>query len=127
MGRVAIVFGVVLMAVGVAGFVLTGSAHPTALIPAAIGLILAACGVAARTEDAKRRMAWMHAAVTVGLLGVLGTAKSAFDVYQLSHGVVYEHPVAIEEKAATCLLCLIFVLFCVRSFVNARRTRVLGA
>ena len=127
MGKMTIVFGVVLIAVGIAGFVLTGSAHPTALIPAAIGLILAVCGFAAESTDAKRRMVWMHAAVTVGLLGFLGTAKSAYDVYQLAHGVAYEHPLAVEEKAATCLLCLIFVLFCVRSFVNARRVRALGA
>lgn len=126
MGKVTIVFGVALIAVGIAGFVLTGSSHPTALIPAAIGLILAVCGFAAQTEDVKRRMVWMHAAVTVGLLGFLGTAKAAYDVYQLAHGATYEHPVAIEEKATTCLLCLIFVLFCVRSFISARRTRVLG-
>lgn len=124
MGKVTIVFGVVLIVVGVAGFVYTGSHFPTALIPAVIGLLLVVCGVVALSEDTKRRMLWMHAAVAIGGLGFLGTVKSAYDVYLLSHGVAYEHPVAVEEKAATCLLCVIFMMFCVRSFINARRTRL---
>lgn len=126
MARLTIVFGVLLILVGVAGFILTGSNHPTALIPSLIGLLLAIAGTLARTEDLKRRMVWMHAAVTIGLLGFLGTLKSAYDVTRLANGVEYPHPIAIEEKAATCLLCLIYVAFCVRSFIEARRDRVLA-
>ena len=124
MAKLTIVFGVLLIAVGVIGFVVTGRHAPTALIPSLIGLLLAVAGGLALTEDAKRRRLWMHVAVTVGMLGFLGTLKSAYDVTQLAHGAYYEHPVAVEEKAATCLLCLIFTAFCIRSFVDARRTRV---
>ena len=106
---------------------MTGSSHPTALIPCWIGLVLAISGALALTEDARRRMVWMHIAVTVGLIGFLGTIKSAYAVILLARGAVYEHPIAVEEKAATCLLCLLFVAFCVRSFLEARRTRVLAA
>jgi hypothetical protein len=120
-----IVFGLVLMGVGAWGYVATGSAHPTALIPTWIGLILAIAGGVALAPA--RRMLWMHVAVTVGLLGFLGTAKGAWDTFQLAHGVVFEHPIAVEEKGATCLICLIFVAFCVRSFIAARRARVLGS
>lgn len=126
MAKLAIAFGVVLILVGVAGFVATGSSHPTALIPSLIGLILAVCGAVANTEDAKRRALWMHIAVTVGLLGFLGTAKGAVETFKLAHGTEYPHPDAVVEKGATCLLCLIFVAFCVRSFIEARRTRVLA-
>ena len=124
--KLTIGFGLVLMVVGVVGFVLTGSAHPTALIPSWIGVVLAVAGGLALTEDTKRRMMWMHIAVTVGLLGFLGTIRSAVDVFRLAHGAYFEHPIAVEEKAATCLICMIFVAFCVRSFVEARRVRVLG-
>ena len=126
MAKLTIVFGVVLVLVGVAGFVLTGSNHPTALIPSLIGVILAVAGGLANTEDAKKRMMWMHIAVVVGLLGFLGTLKSAFDVMKLAKGADLPHPIAIEEKATTCLVCLIFVAFCVRSFIEARRTRLLS-
>ena len=58
-------FGALLAIVGVVGFVLTGSAHPTALIPCWFGLALVVCGVLASTPDAKKRMIWMHIAVTM--------------------------------------------------------------
>lgn len=124
MAKLTIAFGVLLILVGIGGFVLTGSAHPTALIPSAIGAILAVAGVLANTQEAKRRMLWMHVAVTVGLLGALATLKSAWDVTRLARGAAYAHPIAVEEKALTCLICALFVAFCVRSFIAARRTRL---
>ena len=81
-------------------------------------------GVLANSNDAKRRMLWMHIAVTAALVLFLGTLKADFDVLQLSRGVSFPHPIAIEEKAAMSLLCLLFVLLCVRSFIAARRTRL---
>jgi len=120
--KLTIVFGVLLIVVGAGGFVWTGSTHPTALIPSLIGLILAVAGALAIAPV--RRMLWMHIAVTVGLLGFLGTVKGAWQTFQLAHGVTFEHPIAVEEKGATCLICLIFVAFCVRSFIEARRNRV---
>ncbi len=125
MAKLTIIFGVLLIATGITGFVYSGSHAPTALIPSLIGLILATAGTLAIAPA--RRMLWMHIAVTVGLLGFLGTAKSAVDVYRLAHGVDLPRPIAIEEKAFTCLLCMLFVAFCVRSFIEARRTRVLDS
>lgn len=121
MAKLTIVFGVLLVAVGITGYVTTGSAHPTALIPCWIGLVLVISGALATAPA--RRMLWMHIAVTVGLLGFLGTVKGAIDTFKLAHGAEFEHPIAVEEKGATCLLCLLFVAFCVRSFIEARRSR----
>src|ERR1700712_3594562 len=127
MAKLTIVFGVVLVTVGVAGFVLTGSHAPTALIPSLIGVILIVCGGVANTPDAKKRALWMHIAVTVGLLGFLGTIKSAFDVFALAHGPRFRHPIAVDEKAPKCLLCLLFVAFCVRFLIEGRRGRLASA
>ncbi len=123
MGKVTTFFGSVLMILGLAGFLLTGHTHPTALIPAAFGLILIVCGMAAQTTDPKRRMLFMHIAVTVGLLGFLGTALAIWQQIQLWRGVSFPFPAAVEEKAAMSVLCLIFTLICVRSFIAARRDR----
>ena len=68
-------------------------------------------------------MLWMHVSVTVALLLFVGTLKADLDVIRLSRGAVLAHPVAVEEKAAMSLLSFIYVLLCVRSFVNARRAR----
>ena len=124
MARLTIVFGVLLILLGVAGFVLTGSAHPTALIPSGFGLILALAGGMAATEDAKKRMLWMHIAVTVGLLGFLGTIVGVVHAVEMARGMAVARPEAAEAQAAMCGLCFIFVAICVRSFIAARRTRV---
>lgn len=123
MAKITIVFGVLLVLLGITGFVATGSAHPTSLIPAGIGLFFVLFGVMANTEDSKRRMLWMHISVTVALLVFLGMIPSAIDTIRLARGAVFPHPIAVEEKGALALLSLIYVLFCVRSFVTARRAR----
>ena len=124
MAKITVLFGIVLIILGVASFVLTGNKFPTSLIPVAFGILLVTFGSMAETPVAKRRMLFMHIAVTVGLLGFLGTAQSLFQVVQLFKGKLFPYPAAIEEKAAMALLMLIYVLLCVRSFITARRTRV---
>jgi hypothetical protein len=126
MAKLTMVLGVLLVLVAAAGFVATGSSHPTALIPGVVGLLFVVFGALANSPDPKKRMLWMHVAVTVALLMFLGTIKADIDVFRLAHGMEFPHPIAIEEKAATSLLCLLFVLLCVRSFIAARRTRKLA-
>jgi uncharacterized membrane protein len=123
MAKTTICFGVVLVLLGILGFVSTGSHAPTALIPALVGLILVVLGFLALTDDTKKRALYMHIAVTVGLLGFLGTVKSMYDYVQLRRGIQYPHPFAVEEKAAMAALLLFFVLLCLRSFITARRAR----
>ncbi|HSY69846.1 MAG TPA: hypothetical protein VK813_14445 [Edaphobacter sp.] len=124
MAKLTIGFGILLVLLGVFGFVATGSAHPTALIPSAIGLFFVLFGVMANTDDSKKRMLWMHISVTVALLAFIGTIPADIDTIRLAHGAYFAHPAAVEEKGALSLLCLIYVLFCVRSFIAARRSRL---
>jgi hypothetical protein len=121
MAKLTIGFGVVLIALGAWGFVGTGSEHPTALIPAYFGLVLAIAGALAITEDAKRRMLWMHVAVTAGLLGFLGAGAMVIVENVKAHGGPLAHPVAVDAQAAMAGICLAFVGLCVRSFIAARR------
>ena len=124
MAKLTIAFGVLLILLGAIGFVYTGSAHPTALIPAGIGVLFVLFGVMANTEDSKKRMLWMHISVTVALLTFLGMIPAAIDTVKLSRGVEYPHPAAVVEKGALALFSLLYVLFCVRSFIAARRSRL---
>ncbi len=124
MAKLTISLGVLLILIAIAGFIATGSNHPTALIPAAAGLLFCIFGALASSPEPKKRMLWMHIAVTLALLLFLGSIKADIDVFRLAHGAFFEHPVAIEEKAAMSLVCLLFVLLCVRSFIAARRTRL---
>ena len=124
MAKVTIVFGVLLILLGIVGFVATGSQHYTALIPTWIGILLAILGVLANSPDPKRRMLFMHIAVTVGLLSCIATFYGGIINYiQMMQGKIFPYPAAVESKAIMSLLMLVFVLLCVRSFIVARRAR----
>jgi hypothetical protein len=123
MAKLTIVFGVLLILLGLFGFLSTGHTHPTALIPSGFGLLLAIFGILANTPDTKRRMLFMHIAVTLGLLGFLATVMGLVQWFQLIGGKTFAYPAAVQSKAAMSVICLLFVILCVRSFITARRAR----
>jgi len=129
MSRLAIIFGVLLGLVGAVGYVTTHFWH--ALIPVLLGALLVIFGVVANTDNVKRRMVAMHIAATLGVLGFLGTIPGVVAMIGFltgsqpssMGGIAVGHRVAAEVQSTTCILCLIFVLLCVRSFIAARRAR----
>ena len=124
MAKITVLFGVLLIILGAASFILTGHRFPTSLIPVAFGILLVIFGGMAETPETRRRMLFMHIAVTIGLLGFLATAPTLLSAFQLFKGKLFPYPAAIEEKAAMSVLLLIYVVLCVRSFIAARRSRV---
>ena len=124
MARLTILFGIVLILLGLLSYMETGRHFPTSLIPTAFGIVLIVCGVLGRTADIKRRAVVMHVAVTVGLIGFLVTAKAIVNYIQMKQGMQFKYPVAVDEKAAMSILLLVYVALCVRSFIQARRARV---
>jgi hypothetical protein len=124
MAKITVLFGVLLIILGAASFILTGQRFPTSLIPVAFGILLVIFGGMAETPETRRRMLFMHIAVTIGLLGFLATAPALLSAFQLFKGKLFPYPAAIEEKAAMSVLLLIYVVLCVRSFIAARRSRV---
>jgi hypothetical protein len=123
MAKFTLVTALVLIILGFAFFVATGSHAPTALIPAYFGIVLGILGFLANTDDSKRRMILMHIAVTVGLLGVIFPGYRAASAFIASNYSTMVRPLAVKEELAMAIICLIFVLMCVRSFIAARRAR----
>lgn len=123
MARLTIAVGVLLGLIGAGYFVGTGSTHPTSLIPLWFGLVLIVCGALSLTEDARRRMLWMHIAVTISLLGFLFPGFMAIKEWVAAHGGPLAHPAAVQEQGIMSAVCLVFTLLCVRSFITARRSR----
>jgi len=124
MAKATLVFAVLLVALGLAGYVGTGSQHPTALIPTWFGLALGLFGFLAISPSEGRRKLFMHISVTIGLIGFLGAASQAgreFAHASLTDGV--PNPVAVGAQTAMAGLLLIYVVLCVRSFIAARRAR----
>jgi hypothetical protein len=124
MAKFTLVTALVLILLGCAFFVATGSHAPTSLIPTYFGIVLGIFGLLANTPNPKRRMIFMHVAVTVGLLGVIFPGWRAASAFVAStHGTAIARPLAVKEEFAMAIICLIFVLMCVRSFIAARRAR----
>ncbi len=122
MAKVTLVFAVLLVALGLAGYFGTGSTHNTALIPAWIGIALGLFGWLAISPDEKRRKLFMHVNVTIGLLGFLGGAGSAAGgSHRAALKGLSPDPAAMASQLTLAGLMLIYVLLCVRSFIAARR------
>ena len=121
MARVTLLFAVLLIALGLVGFLGTGSLHPTALIPTWFGLALGIGGLLAISPSESRRKLFMHVNVTIGLLALLGAAVEAVRgyVHAASAGLAPDQ-IALASKLTMSGLMLIYVLLCVRSFINAR-------
>jgi hypothetical protein len=113
----AIVIGLVLIVLGLVGFVATGSTAATALIPAYFGAALLLLGLLARNPQ--RRKLAMHLAVVVGLLGFFGAIRGPM---QLLAGTA-QRPAAAWAQTVMAALMAIFVALAVKSFIDARRAR----
>jgi hypothetical protein len=124
MAKTAIAFGSLLILLGILGQVSAGTNALSPLVPAFFGFLISLFGMFALTDDARKRMIFMHVAVTIALIGFLITVWSIVEYVQMVRGVRrFPHPVLVEEWAATAAILLFFVLLSVRSFIAARRSR----
>ena len=119
MYKTTILFGVLLIATGLAGYFGTGAEQKTALIPSGFGVVLLVCGLLASNEN--RRKLAMHIAVLFGLLGAIGVIPTLLKDDQPR--------AALVAKTVTLVLCVVFVGLCVRSFIfiAARKAREAAA
>jgi len=124
MAKITIVFGVLLIVLGLVGYFGTGSAHPTALIPLWWGVALGVGGFFAISPSERRRKIFMHINVTIGALGCIGAFIVAIQGYSHARSLGQDPDyIAFAAKLAMAVLLLIYVNLCVRSFIAARRAR----
>ena len=124
MPSISIACGILLILIAIIGYAYgaaTGTASLTALIPAIFGVLLAVFGYAAKVRENLRKHL-MHAALLVALLGFLATASSFLQIPALFEGVS-ERPAAVSARFAMALICLLFLILGIKSFVDARRNR----
>jgi hypothetical protein len=117
----AVIIGILLILLGVVSLLASGGQSLTALIPAAFGLVLAALGVLARKETARRHA--MHAAAAVSLISILGSASGFFKLFSLLSGDEVLRPAAVVAQSIMFVLSALFVALAVKSFIKARRNR----
>jgi uncharacterized membrane protein len=124
LAKVTLIFALLLVILGIVGFVGTGSIHPTALIPTWFGLALGIGGFLAISPSESRRKLFMHINVTIGLLGFIGAAASGIHAYVHATSAGMEPDrIALGCQGFMAGLMLVYVAACVRSFIAARRAR----
>lgn len=124
---VTVVFGLLLVALGLwgrfggdwglwapLGLPDPGGRSPTALIPAGFGAVFVVLGLLALKERFLKHA--MHAAAMLGLIGLLAAVGR-----MAAAGVSKSVPGVSTTTMAG--LCVVFVLLCVNSFIQARRRR----
>jgi hypothetical protein len=122
LAKVTVLFAILLIALGLVGYFGTGAQHATALIPTWFGTVLGLCGLLAMSPDEGRRKLFMHIAVTVGLLGFIGTAIESVRGYvHATNAGAQPDMIALASKLTMTGLLLIYVILCIRSFIAARR------
>lgn len=119
MPAISIVLGLLLMALGGAGYARAGQLH--ALIPAYFGVVFAVLGALAMREGMRKHA--MHAAAVIALLGFLGTADGIYHSIRWALGTRPLVPMMAAAKCMTSVLCAVFEALCVKSFIDARRAK----
>ena len=114
----AIVCGVILIILGIIGYVtavMNDNASITALIPAFFGAAIAVLGGIGKASEGLRKHV-MHVAVLIALIGFLLTAGRL--VMRLREFTM--NPATLSQLAMA-LICLVFVILSIKSFRDARR------
>jgi hypothetical protein len=119
MPTLAIVFGLILEAMGIGAYFLSGTQSFTALIPSFFGSAILLSGMVGMVFH-KARMHVMHLAALVGLLGTLGGLGMGLPKLGALMAGTTERPVAVIMQIAMGVVCLVFLGMCVKSFVDAR-------
>ncbi len=121
MPKLAISFGILFIIIGLAAYFGISSESITALIPAFLGVPMLILGWLALNE--KYLKLAMHGAAVLALIGFGGTVSGLFKFFRMIGGEEFERSAAITVQAIMALLCLIFLVFAVKSFIEARRNK----
>jgi uncharacterized membrane protein len=121
MPTVSIMFGIILIIIGIIGYFGLGSQSITALIPAFLGLPVLILGILGLNEN--RLKTTMHIASVLMLLGLLGTFNGVIKFFNMIGGTQVERPEAIIVQTIMALLSFVFLVFAVKSFIDARRKK----
>jgi hypothetical protein len=121
MPRITIGFGAALVVLGLVGYIGSGADSVTALIPSVFGVVFVVLGVVGRSDD--RRALTMHLAALLALVGIAGSVTGLIDLPDLLAGNDVERPWAVAVQSIMAVALVVYLVFAVRSFIAARRTR----
>ncbi len=121
MPKLATVLGIIFIILGLFAYFGLRAESVTALIPAFFGVPFLILGLLGQKENLRKHA--MHAAAALALIGFLGTVRGLIQFFSMLGGTEFERSAAITVQALMSILCLIFVILAVKSFIDARKAQ----
>lgn len=121
MTKLSINTGILLVILGFASYFLTGAASATALIPSFFGFGFIGLGLLGRKSDSLRKHT-MHGALLLAILGLGGSFGGLVNIIRAIGGTMPERLEASVAQAVMAVICIIFLIAGIRSFVAARKS-----
>ncbi len=122
MAKLSITYGVIFILMGLISYFGISSESITALIPAFFGIPMLILGWLGLNEKYLKHT--MHAAAVLMLLGFMGTISGLIKFFKMLAGAETARPAAVTVQAIMALMCLVFLILAVKSFIDARKNKV---
>ena len=121
MAKISMTFGIILIILGLYSYFGISSESITALIPTFLGIPVLILGFLGLNEKYLKHA--MHGTAVLMLLGFGGTVGGLIKFFRMLGGEVFERPSAITIQAIMALICLVFLILAIKSFIDARWKR----
>ncbi|TWU21148.1 hypothetical protein Pla52o_41820 [Novipirellula galeiformis] len=122
MSRIAIFFGLLLCTVTLAALIASMQKIPAQFCPMMLGIPMLFCGVVGLNPH--RRKHAMHVAAAIALLGTLmGGSNTLFTLFRLLRGIEV-NPLGMRIVMVMTVLCVVYLVLSIVSFIQTRRRRL---
>ncbi len=122
MAKLTIIYGIIFIVMGLYGYFGISSESITALIPTFFGIPMLILGWLGLNEKYLKHA--MHGAAVLVLIGFAGTVSGLIKFFKMLGGVELERPAAVTVQTIMSVLCLVFLVLAVKSFIDARKNRM---
>jgi hypothetical protein len=122
MPKLSINIGIILIILGMVFYIISGGVSITALIPAFFGVAFGGLGILAKRSESMRKHA-MHAALLLAILGLGGSFGGLTAMIGALGGTTPERPQAAISQSIMAVLCIIFLVAGIKSFIDARKMK----
>ncbi|MEX0763293.1 MAG: hypothetical protein WD208_06045 [Dehalococcoidia bacterium] len=116
-----LIYGTLMILIGLVAYLVSDGASITALIPAFIGVLILVLGLAAQNNVLLRYA--LPAAAAIAALALLGSLTGFLDLFALLGGEEVERETAVVSQSIVVLLSAVYLGIAIRSLVKGQRVK----